>query len=135
MIRKSLLAVLALSTLVTGCAGLSNIGKTPEEIIATRADARWKAIIAGDWKSAYQYTTPAYRETITQAHYQGYIGSAVIRKAVEVKGVKCEEATACDATLHMTYTPVMMRRIGDITTVVTERWVDIDGEWYIYHNR
>ncbi|MDR2690140.1 MAG: hypothetical protein LBB76_10340 [Azoarcus sp.] len=135
MILKPRFAILALFVFfVAGCATVSNIGKTPEEIVAARSTARWQAIIGNDWKTAYQYTTPAFRETLPQEQYQGFIGATVIRKSAEAVKVKCEEATACDVTVRMAHEPVMIR-VGEIVSNFPERWVEVDGEWYIYHRR
>jgi hypothetical protein len=128
------LVALGLVAALSGCAGLSE-GKTPEEIVTTRAQARWNAILADDWPTAYSYTTPAYRESKSLEVYRGMRGSHVARKGVRIHKVVCESAEACVATIAMRFTPPHLRdQTATLETAFDERWLlGEDGRWYIVH--
>jgi len=117
--------------MMSGCTSLGGAGATPEEIVAKRAVARWQAVIAGDWESAYSYATSAYRAAVNLESYKGRIAGPVIRKAAEAKSVSCQESS-CEVVLRMTYEPAGRRGFGELTTEFSERWVEEDGRWYIF---
>ncbi|WP_418647476.1 hypothetical protein ACNQFN_21105 [Thauera butanivorans] len=121
-----LIAVLALG----GCAALDS--RTPEQIVAERAAARWEAIIANDWQAAYEYATPGYRAANKLEAYQGRLQSAVIRRqGIEVSGVECPQADSCTATLLLAYQP-LQPGFPSMKTRMTERWILEEGRWYIH---
>jgi hypothetical protein len=158
MIRPlSLAAALAGTFFLAGCASLPEA--PPEETVARRARARWDAVIANDWKTAWSYTSPAFRARFTPENYARYIGGHVRRNGAEVLRVIClrpeekpleppqeppqEQApppppppvdiTACDATIRMPHN-LLMPGVRELTSEFPERWVkDEDGKWYIYH--
>lgn len=118
--------------MLSGCAGLSNIGKSPEEIVALRAKARWDAIVAGEWETAYGYSTPAFRKAIKLTGFMNIARSMVVRKGAEVQTVTCSDAT-CDVVVKVLFSPPLQGRGGGVLdTEVPERWVKEDGNWYIY---
>ena len=52
--------------------------RTPEEIIAERAQARLDTLRARDFEASYQYTTPGYRSTENVGQYgTRYSGSSM----------------------------------------------------------
>lgn len=129
--RAGLPALLLASLVLGGCASLG-VDKTPEQIVAERAAARWNAIIASKWEDAYAYTTPGYRATNSVEAYQARSQNAAIRReAVEVPQVECAQPDACTATLLLTYRP-LMPGYPSMSTRVTERWILDAGKWYIH---
>ena len=62
--RRTALAslVVAGALALAGCAALQP--KTPEEIVTQRVEARWDALIKGDFPAAWAYTQPAYRAIV-----------------------------------------------------------------------
>lgn len=103
-----------------------------EEAVARRATERWQAIIANQWSAAYQYTSPGYRAAVSEGEYQGRTANAAIRReAVEVVGVDCATSDSCEATLRLTYQPIMPG-YPRMNTDIRERWLAEDGEWYLH---
>ncbi|GHT86030.1 hypothetical protein AGMMS49543_18450 [Betaproteobacteria bacterium] len=132
------LRVLAAAGLVASlgaCSGLSELGKTPEEIVALRSQARWDAIFANNWETAYSYATPAYRERVDLKAYRALHGSDVDRKGARVAKVNCESAEACVATVTISFTmPQLPKRTTPLETSFDERWLlGEDGRWYLLH--
>lgn len=130
-IRAALPAALLASFVLAGCAA-TGVGKTPEQIVAERAAARWQAIIANEWKDAYAYATPGYRAATSVEVFQGTTANAAIRReAAEVIRVDCPQADNCNAVVRLAYQPVMPG-YPVMKTDVTERWIEEDGRWYIH---
>jgi hypothetical protein len=135
--RFRLLAPLLASFALAACAGLGDAGKTPEQIVAQRAQARWDAILADNWETAHGYATPAYRERTDVRLYRGLYGggSVIARRGAEVGKVECPTASACEVTIAVRFVYADPRMRGkEIRTTFPERWLlEDDGRWYIYH--
>ena len=120
----------AIIVATAGCTAFNTAGEPPEQLVTQQAEQRWQAIIAGDWKTAYSYASPAYREAVTLEGFKASVNGPVRRKAVKVKSVECSEAS-CTVVLGMRYEP-MMPGYGEMQTEFDEKWVEQDGRWYIY---
>lgn len=134
LLGRSVTAIGALSLCgfsLVGCASLGDAGKTPEQIVSERVEARWAALLAGDFEKAYSFTAPSYREAISYERYRAQAGSAVNRQGAELVKVVCE-AERCEATVRINYTLVLRQRDGMQHTHVTERWVSEKGGWWLY---
>lgn len=116
---------------LAGCAGLSDAGKTPEQIVSERVEARWKALLAGDFEKAYSLMAPSYREAVGFERYKAQSGSAVNRQGAELVNVECE-AERCEATVRVDFTLPLRQRDGVQHTHVVERWVSEKGGWWLY---
>lgn len=127
--RRVALATLLVAGLA-GCSSLAGLGKTPEEIVAARAEARWRAVIAGDWEAAYHFSTPSFRSAVPLAGYMNMLRSVVTRKDVAVREVKCADG-ACEAKIRLFFVPPMSKGVT-LDTEVSERWIEDGGIWYIY---
>lgn len=117
--------------LMAGCAALAP--QSPEEVVKSRAGARWAALLKPDMRAAYSYMTPGYRKVNTEESYRTRRGSAVKWTGAEVVEVRCPEATKCLATVRIDAKPFMGRKFGDtITTHVEETWLLEDGQWWLF---
>nr|MBL8455375.1 hypothetical protein [Zoogloeaceae bacterium] len=104
-----------------------------EEIVAERADLRWKALVSGDWKKAYEFSTPAYRKAVSLEQFIGSQIGAVARRGHEILSVKCTE-DVCEAMVRLQYSvalPGFAKGSGS-STDYAERWVREGGQWYVY---
>ena len=126
------LAATLLAALVLGGCAATGVGKTPEQIVAERAAARWQAIIANQWPNAYEYATPGYRAATSVEVFQGTtVNAAIRRETAEVVRVECSQADSCTATVRLTYQPIMPG-YPRMSTELNERWMLDDGTWYIH---
>ena len=121
--------------LLAGCASLQP--KTDEEQVAIRAQERQDALIVGDYKSAYKFFSPGYRETHTLEHYIGKKGGAVKRESASIRSVECEEnlcAVAID--LYYRYQGIIGINIKPSATpnhrVNKEKWIKVGNRWWLY---
>lgn len=125
-------AASAVVMVLAGCAAGALQGP-PEQQVQARANARWAALVARDFKTAYEFTTPAYRAvTDFNKHMQGQ-GSAVGWKAAEAVSVRCPETTKCIATVRIDAAPFLGRKFGDTISAHTEEtWLLDGGQWWLF---
>lgn len=127
-IRSAML--LGLLSLLSACAGLAPA--TPEEAVRERAQARWKALLAGDHQQVYQFLSPGSRAVISFENFRSRFGTMAAWKSAEVFKVVCEQADRCTATIKVTYQPMLPRgSIGIIETSVDEVWLLESGQWWL----
>ena len=92
-----------LAVTLSGC---SVFGTAPPEEQVRRLSEEWlEALLQGDYKKAYSYTTPGYQATHSaRDHGRSYAGVAMWRKA-EIGDVTCEgnQPSRCTAMLMVTY--------------------------------
>ena len=129
--RRALAPLLAAGVLaLAGCAAL--MPKTPEQVVTERVEARWAAVISGDFDTAWTYTQPGYRAVVKQKDYRKQFGGAGQWVGVQVHGVTCE-AQRCTVKLRLTtkvFVPPFTGR--DIAGYIDETWVREDGQWWYY---
>ncbi len=133
------LATFALAALA-GCAtvpdgGGANPAPTTREakqaLVATRAQARWDAMIKDDFAAAYGFMSPGSRDAYTLEKFKANTRRGAFRE-VKIDSVACE-GDVCVVDLMLTYDHPRMK---GITTPVQESWI-IDGgqAWYVYRGR
>lgn len=123
---RMLIAILGVF-LLSSCA---TVPATPEDAVAIRAQQRLDALIAGDFAKAYSYATPAYRQSVAlAAHKPRFAGANMWTKAV-VGSVSCE-VDVCDVSTLISYTLPQIKFKN--TRPMKERWIRVDGQWWIYH--
>ena len=127
-------AALALSMLAGACVMLPEAPNSLEQ----RAQAYYNTLIDGDYKGAYAYFAPTYRENIpAQEHYQRRppLGRLL---AAEPGKVECASETACDVTFSTRYLfDKGAQPLGgmEVPMSFTERWVRVEGQWYLMPRR
>ena len=127
-------AALAAALALAACA--SNSAKTPEQIVAERAEARWQHLIKQDFAGAYAYLTPAYRDVVPQEQYRRRFGSAGAWTNAIVHEVSCEPE-ACTVKMRITTqvrVPLFAAHISEVTSYMDERWVRENGQWWLYQS-
>lgn len=116
--------------LIVGCAALSPV--SPEEAVRERAQARWNALIAGEWSKAYRYMAPSYRALVEEKRYANQFGSGAAWVGAEVVKVACSD-DRCAATLKVRFRPMIGGRPGEvIDTHLDETWIREDGQWWMF---
>jgi hypothetical protein len=114
---------------------LSACASTPsqETDIKQRAQARWDAVLAGDWDSAYSYYSPGYRSSTSRVDFEIAMRLRKVRwTSAEVQESSCT-ADACTLDTKLGYriaSPVPGVNEWKNSTVVAERWVRTDGQWW-----
>ena len=114
-------------------AACATVGTAPQDQVRQRANERWKALVAGEFSKAYNYSTAGYRAVVKPDDYRGRIGSAVKWVDADVVNVKCEDKTKCTATVRIEYKPILGGSVdGNFDTHVDEVWLYEEGNWSIF---
>lgn len=109
---------------------------SPESILAERATTRWKLMIAGKAAEAYDYLSPGYRSLKTREQYAADMQNRPVRwKGVRHQSVECPPpGEYCDVTVEIDYEVTSpLPGVGAVASKapVTERWIVLDGVWYL----
>ncbi len=119
-----------------GCATLSELGEDDRAIIAERAAERWEAINAGDFETAWSYSTPSFREVFPKHLYYMNFSQTFVNRltGVEVTSYDARAAVASVAVRVMAeptkYSSAAARAVGPLPDIINESWVFIDGDWW-----
>ncbi len=125
-----LFAAAAASAVLAGCAAFAP--DSPEERVRARAQARWDALLAGDFEKAYAFLSPGSRGVVSLPQFRNSIGAAASWKSAKVHGVTCQQADRCKVTMLVNYTPLLPRpRVGNIETSIDETWLLEQGQWWL----
>ncbi|MES2932271.1 MAG: hypothetical protein V4805_02120 [Pseudomonadota bacterium] len=137
MKRSQLLIVLMLSVSLVALQACSTIAsKKPEvvadakDIVASRAEARWKALILGNLDHAYAFISPATRKVMPLDAYKKRVKLGMWRD-VKIESVACTD-DVCSASVLLKYD---IRDIKDVEKVVEESWIKEDGEWWFVQKK
>lgn len=109
-----------------------------EAVITERAEARYVALAELRFRDAYAFFTPSFRE---RYDYDTWLRARAPRariKSGKVVQVECLSAEACNVEVESVYenpTGIKGAPKGEIARVVAERWVNIDGQWWLYQNQ
>ena len=131
---NSKFCLLIFGGVLAGCSALDP--RPPEELVEARALQRVQALMAGDYGTAYDLTTPSYRTLESQTDYtRRWIGASMWRE-VGVARVRCAaseaEVTKCRVAVKITFDPPR----APLTTIhMQEDWLKVDGRWYFYQPR
>lgn len=122
---------LGLCLLLAACATTSGPGR--DGLVPERAQARWDALLAGDYATAYAYASPGYRSGTSLTDFEIEERTRRVRyTSAEVKEHACAESL-CTVKLFLGYTvvrPVAGVPEWDSGGLVEERWIFSDGNWW-----
>lgn len=124
------LSLFLAAALVAGCAALAPA--KPEDVVRERAQARWNALLAGEWAKAYRYMAPSYRALVAENRYVNQFGGGVAWVDAKVIRVTCDDHR-CTARMEVAVRPTLRGRPGQtVTTGFDETWILEEGEWWMY---
>lgn len=115
------------------CAAMPQKNKSPEELVMERAQARYDALMQKDeegLEKAFSYTTPSFRGYTTSRQYNAKVAGRGMWNEVKVSSVECEESV-CKVKVDLTYQTPQFNI--PVTRPFFEKWIEIDGNWWIYH--
>jgi len=122
------LAATVLVAVSVGLAGCATVAKGPalEEIVKGRGQARWKAQVQGDLKTAYGYYGPGTRQTLSLADFAAGMKIG-FWKAVTVDKVECGSPDRCEVSTTIEYEYRGQR----IKTPSRETWIHEGSDWWL----
>jgi len=116
--------------LLSSCATMPATADSVEK----RAMARWVALLSSDFEGAYEFLSPGFRSSVSNAQYQ----RSLLLKKLQWDDARYIESdcaeTTCKVKISIDYTlygavPGVQSFEG--TQTITESWVLIDGVWYL----
>lgn len=130
--RRLVLALLGAVVMLASCGGESpsTVDRPAEEVVSERAQARWDALIAGDYETAYGYSSPAYRSATSLQRFSAGARGSIRRTDAEVESVTCEE-DRCKVVVMVSYIAVVRQPVSN-TRALEETWILSDGDWWIH---
>ena len=133
IVVRSVVTVLALLAVILLSACASTSTASSEDIVQERAQARWDALLNGDFATAYSYLSPGYRSTITVVDYEiGIRMRKVQYRMAEYQSHSCEK-NVCTVRFKVGYSvvrPVPGMAEWENNSTVPEQWIKSDGEWW-----
>lgn len=133
-LKHCLLAVLAGIALVGCGAKMAADRDGPDADVLARAGAYFDAMIAQDYRRAYEMLSPGYRETNSFSRYaQLKLPPGVYRDAV-VERKECASEQVCDVITRVTFLygdHMGVLRGTEVSMHLRERWLKVDGRWYL----
>lgn len=139
ILKIGILAGVALElSLLSGCAMLQP--KTDEEQVALKAQARQDALLIHDYKAAYKFFSPGYRETHTYQQYIGRKGGAVKRVSASINTVECvDNMCNVNVDLYYKYQGILGVYTKDSAKpnhrVNKEKWIKVGNKWWLYSKK
>jgi len=129
---RTLAPALVSAALCAACA--TTIGGGGDAVV-DRAKMRWQALLTGDFQSAYSYYSPGYRSSKTVGDFEL---SMKLRKVqfrdAEYLEHECE-GDSCTLKFNVKYhisSPVPGLDTWESKTVLDERWVRTQGQWWYF---
>ncbi len=111
--------------------GCATQGSMPnDEYVTKLAQKRLDALIARDFKKAYSFASPGYRATVPRRSHHPKIAGARNWLGANVVKAKCSE-DVCDLSTEIKFRIAHLQL--ESKTYLSERWIKIDGKWWIYH--
>ncbi len=136
--RSGLFLVFVMTGLfLAACASVTPESENPDNLIAERAQARWDALLSGDYRKAYSFYSPGYRSTTSAEDLAFEIRTRrVLWTSAQYKEHSCQE-NSCTVSFEVGFTvnrPVPGLDKWDSSEIMEEKWVKTGGEWwYVPH--
>lgn len=111
--------------------------KTDEEHVLARAEQRQDALLKQDFKTAYQYMSPGYRQLNSLEDFKSDYAGVYNWVSSEIKLAKCEE-DICKLNVQVNYDATYMMKVNPnktsekfiIPNTVRETWFKLDDKWW-----
>lgn len=124
------LPLLAAAILALGACGPA---PEPEQSLEERVVARWQHMIERDFKAAWAYYSPGFRQGTPQEDFARDMERRPIRwHGVEFISLECQEEV-CRASVEVQYQPIGApgeQSQMTLERVIEEQWVRQDDEWW-----
>lgn len=104
-----------------------------EEHIEARHAARWKAALAADYDTVWEFATPEYRAIYSKSHLHNQYGARVQRKNPRINKIVIDEATGVANVSTLIDVIILIESTGSLIEQVAEieeKWKKTDGQWY-----
>jgi esterase/lipase superfamily enzyme len=114
--------MMAAISLLAGCATVPE--RPAEEVVKARAQARWDAVVKGDFDTAYSFFGPGTKAVNSLDTYKASVNKDFY-KSGQVEKVTCE-ADACEVQVRVEY----VFKGSRFKTPLGETWIRQQGNWW-----
>ena len=122
---RGVLGRLSVGMLAVAMWGCATVPSNPEAELKQKAQARWDALVKGDFIAAYGYMSPGSRSIISASEYTSSLRAGFWKSAV-VEKVECGSAQSCDVSATIEY-----EHLGRRTkTPLRETWIREGQDWW-----
>lgn len=107
------------------------------DVLKQRAEARWAALIDGDFDRAYMFTTPEYRSVVSAQQYRGKYGRVVDWRVAHVKEVSYDDPAVATVAVELAYRvalPGTGGKVVETQSLLSEKWIYKHREWWYTAN-
>ena len=131
---RSLCCIFGMAALLAACSE-PEPPREPSEIVAERAQARWDAMVQQDFKAAWAFYTPGFRQQLPAIDFTAEMNRRPVKwTAATVLKVNCAlDEPRCEVRTRVDYeAPSSLPGVGTLKSKsgVTEIWLQIGGEWW-----
>lgn len=101
------------------------------DALRSRVEARWAALVAGDFDRVYEFETPVYRKIYTAQQFRARFGKDLRWKHARVVEIELKRPEVAAVAVEIEYSiPISGRGIMEDKIVDTETWLRVDGQWW-----
>ena len=119
-----------IALIVAGCSSMPEPAPAkPEDQVSARAQARWDALLAGDYKKSYGFLSPGSKEIQSEEQYVARIKPGLWRGA-KVKSVSCQAEAVCNVVVSVDYSYSTRDSSMNGTRGIDEKWIRQAGAWW-----
>ena len=123
--------MLVTSGFLVACDPMGETVQSPQALVKARVEARWQAMVAGEYDKAYEFLSPGFRSRVSPEEFRGRFEGRTEWTGVDIQGVDCEEEICVASVL------ARFRFLGappfppyDGEAAEKENWIISDGEWW-----
>lgn len=132
MLHRSICLFFIMTSLFVGMTGCALLGpKSDEEVVTQRAQEWANALLEQDYSAAYAYTSPGFKSRESARKYTKRYAGSGIWISTNVEKVSCE-VDSCKVVVKVGYK--IQKQNLTASTLLTETWVRVDGDWWLYHS-
>lgn len=129
--------ILAAATLLlSACASVPGGAGSPEAEVGERVKARYAALVARDYETAYGFFTPGFRQSWSYREYMSARPPIAVHTRAELVSVKCDTQEVCELGVNVTYIPSSAVRGvpegAEVARLNEEKWIRVNGQWWFY---
>jgi hypothetical protein len=134
-------AVVLLGAVLAGCAGQAGLSPALEADLVARVEARWRALEALDYATAYDFMSPAYRAVFTREMYLTQFSYMAERKLTSVEILNYDAPAAVASVVvgvmsrPVKQTSAASAAIGAVSVKSVEQWVLRNNTWWFSVNK
>ncbi len=125
-----LFALMMAGVFLTACA---TAPESSGNFIAERAQDRWDALLAGDFETAYAFYSPGYRSSTSMIDLAFKIRSQRVQwVSAEYQDHSCVERV-CSVDFRVGFKvikPVKGMQVWESSSLIDEKWVKTEGQWW-----